>query len=158
MKPRTFFGLALLTPYLIWIICVSILILLLQLEIPPNWDILVMPILFYSYGIILWFIPYNLLALGMWFWGKGKTTKQLYRLALTAPVLLLTIMAGVALWISLPIDSVSEATRDILSQIALLGGFSLVFGYVCVGFAFGIYKILKAKNLIVEDVPVATQA
>jgi len=88
MKHRTLFGLALFTPYLLWVVCVLILVLLSLLEMSSEWGkILVMPFFIYAYGIFLWFIPYTLLALGMWFWSKGKTTKTLYRLAQTAPIL-----------------------------------------------------------------------
>jgi hypothetical protein len=158
MKPRTFFGLALLTPYLLWVICVLILILLSLLDTPSDWgDILVIPFFYFAFGIFLWFIPYNLLAIGMWFWSRGKTTKVLRRLALTSPVLLSLFMVGVVLWMSFPIESLLELTMEVPSQLAVLGGFSLFFGYVCVGIAFGIYKILEAKNLITEGTSVAAQ-
>ena len=153
MKHRTLFGLALFIPYLLWVVCALILVLLSLLEMSSEWGkILVMPFFIYAYGIFLWFIPYTLLALGMWFWSKGKTTKTLYRLALTAPILLSIFMIGEVVWASLPVDNVTELTQEIPNQIIFLGGLSLFFGYLCVGIAMGILKTLKAKNIIVEEI------
>ena len=100
-----------------------------------------MPIMFYAFGILLWFIPYTILAVGMWIWSRNKSTAALYKLALIAPLLLFVLMLIEALLVSLPVDSLAELTRDLLGQSALLGGFSLVFGYLCVGIALGIFKV-----------------
>jgi hypothetical protein len=58
-----------------------------------------------------------------------------------------------AVLVSLPADSMAELTKDLLGQSVLVGGFSLVFGYSCVGVALGVFKFLQAKNLIAEETP-----
>lgn len=156
MKPRTYFGLSLLFPYILWVICALAAFLLSSLETTPAWDILLMPIMFYAFGILLWFFPYTILAVGIWIWSRNKSTTALFRLALIAPLLLFVLMVIEAVLVSLPVDSVSELTKDLLGQSALLGGFSLVFGYLCVGIALGIFKFLQARKLIAEEAPQTT--
>ena len=153
MKPRTYFGLSLLFPYILWIICALAAFLLSSLETTPAWDILLMPIMFYAFGILLWFLPYTILAVGMWIWSRNKSTAALYKLALTAPLLLVVLMLIEAVLVSLPVDSFAELIKDLPSQVALLGGLGLAFGYLCVGIALGIFKFLQAKKNIVEETP-----
>lgn len=153
MKPRTYFGLALLFPYILWVICALAAFLFSSLETTPAWDILLMPIMFYAFGILLWFIPYTILAISMWIWSRNKSTAALYKLALTAPLLLVVLMLIEVVLVSLPVDSVAELTKDLLGQTALMGGFSLAFGYLCVGIALGIFKLLQARKVIAEETP-----
>ena len=151
MKPRTYFGLALLVPYILWSICALVVFLLPSEELSETWNMVLMPFSFYVIGIILWFFPYALLAVGMWFWSKNKSTTTLYKLAMFAPVLLSVLMLIEAMLVSLPVDNVAEFTQELLGQSLFLGGFSLVFGYLCVGIALGVYRALQAKGLIVEE-------
>jgi len=72
MKPLTYFRLALSFPYILWGICALIFLFVSKLEISGNWNIVLMPLLFYVFGIILWFIPYTALAIGMWIWSRNK--------------------------------------------------------------------------------------
>jgi len=146
MKPRTYFGLALLFPYMLWGICALVVLILSYQEISEPWNIVLMPISFYAFGILLWFIPYTVLAVGMWIWGKNKSTPALRKLVMVAPIILFTFMLIEAILISLP-------TNYAFPALFLLGGFSLVFGYLCVGIAMGIFKILQAGGLIAEETP-----
>ena len=57
MKPRTYYGLALFFPYMLWGICALIFFIVSSHEISEPWNIVLMPISFYTFGIILWFIP-----------------------------------------------------------------------------------------------------
>ena len=152
MKPRTYFGLALLFPYILCGICALIVASLsLVQEMPETWNIVLMPIMFYAFGVILWFVPYTILAAGMWIWSRNKPATALYKLALLAPILLSALMLIEVVLVSLPTVSVAELAMDLLSQAVLLGGFSLVFGYLSVGVAMGIFKFLQSKHLIAEE-------
>ena len=151
MRSRTFFGFALLFPYILWGICALIFFLVSSQEIPEAWNVALMPISFYTFGIILWFIPYTILAVGMWIWSKNKSTTALYKLAILAPLLFLALMLVEVILVSLPADSMAELVKDLLGQSAVVGVFSLVFGYLCVGIAMGLYKFLLAKNIIKEE-------
>ncbi len=151
MKPRTFFGLALLFPYLLWGFCALIVFLLSSQEMSEPWNAALMPVFFYVFGIILWFVPYTVLAIGMWIWSRNKSTRALYKAALIAPVLLFVLAMIEVTVISLPVESMAELAQELLGQSVLLGSFSLVFGYLCVGVALGVFNFLKSRNRIVEE-------
>jgi len=151
MKPRTFFRLALLTPYLLWVISALIVFALSSLKISTVLDGVLMPVFYYAFGILLWFFPYTILALGLWHWSRNKSTTTLYRSAIRSPLLLFALMLIEVLWVSLPAESITELAGNFFSRSMLLGGFSLVFGYLCAGIALGVFKFMQAKNLIVED-------
>lgn len=154
MKPRTYFGLALLFPYMLWGICALIVFLLSSREMSEAWNLVLMPLTFYTLGIILWLVPYRLLAVGLWMWSRNKSTAALYKLALLAPILLFPLMLIEAVLVSLPAESLAELAKEMLGQAVLLGGFSLVFGYLSVGIALGIFKFLQLKHFIAEETPV----
>jgi hypothetical protein len=139
-------------PYLLWGICALLLFLLSSLE-STVLDFVLIPFMIYVLGIILWLIPYTLLAVGMWIWSRNKSTATLYKLALIAPVLLVVLMLIESTMMSLPAENIAELAMDTLRQAATLGGFSLLFGYLCVGAALGIYKFLQAKELVAEEKP-----
>ena len=151
MKPRTFFGLALLFPYLLWGISALIVFLLSSQEMSEAWNLVLMPIAFYTLGIILWLIPYTILAAGMWIWSRNKSTNALYKIAMLAPILLSALMLIEVVLVSLPAESMTELAWALLSQAVLLGGFSLVFGYLSVGIAMGVFKLLQSKHLIADE-------
>ena len=153
MKPRTYFGIAVLFPYILWGICALVAFLLSSQEASEAWNIVLIPVMFYAFGILFWFIPYTILVVGMWIWSRNKSKATLYKLAMLAPVLLSFLMPIEALFVSLPADSAVELTKDLLSYSLVLGGFSLVFGYLCVGIALGMFKFLQSKHLIKEEVP-----
>jgi len=68
-----------------------------------------------------------------------------------APLLLFALMFIEVVLVSLPADSIAEFTKNLLGQSALVGGFSLTFGYLCVGVVMGLYKFLQSKSLIKEE-------
>jgi len=153
MKPRTYFGFALLFPYILWGICALIFFLLSSQEMSEAWNLVLMPLMFYAFGIILWFFPYTILAAGMWIWSRNKSTATLYKLALLAPILLSALMLIEVVLVSLPTVSVAELAKDLLGRAALVGGFSFVFGYLNVGIALGVFKFLQSKHRIAEEMP-----
>lgn len=157
MKPQTYFRLALLTPYTLWALCALVAYLLSGQELSATWETVLMPVFFYAIGIILWFIPYTLLAIGMWIWSRKKSVLALFRAALVSPVLLGILMLIEGLLVNLPPSDMAQLARELPGQVAFLGGLSLLFGYLCVGIALGIYKLLKARNIIAEETPPLSQ-
>jgi hypothetical protein len=154
MKPRTYFGFALLFPYLLWGVCALVAVSLSSgQELPEAWNIALMPVFFYAFGIILWFIPYTVLAIGLWLLSRNKPTRALYQMALISPLLLSVLMLLEATLVSLPAEDLAKLTKDLVDQLAVLGGFSLVFGYLCVVIALGGFKLLQARKLIAEEMP-----
>jgi len=110
-----------------------------------------MPFFFYAFGILLWFIPYTILAIGLWIGSRNRSVKTIQKLALTAPPLLFVLMLLEVVVFYQPASSMAELMEDLPSQAALLGGLSLFFGYLCVGFALGIFKLLKSRNIVLEE-------
>lgn len=49
--------------------------------------------------------------------------------------------------------SPGQFLHELVNQAAFLGILSLVYGYCCVGVALGIFKILQARNWIVQEKP-----
>ena len=151
MKHRRLFGIALLFPYLFWGVSFLIANLFSSQNVSDTWNILLVPILFYTVGAIFWFIPYTLLAIGMWFWSKNKSIASLRKLGLSAPIVFSGLMS---IEYSILILADNSSTTDWTGTIgffALLIFSSLVVGYLFVGIAMIILNILQAKNLISEE-------
>ena len=154
MKPLTYFRLALLFPYLLWCILAVLSSLLTSLEYTSTaWEYMLLPLMIYVLGVIFWVAPYTILAVGMWIWSRKKSTEALRKLALLAPVLLAVLMVIESTLMSLPYESMTELVTDILKQGLLWGGFSLLFGYLCVAAALGMFKFLQSKGFVVEEKP-----
>lgn len=155
MKPRTYFGRALLFPYLLWCLCALIFFLISSREIPEAWNLVLLPISFYTFGIILWFIPYTVLAIGMWLWSKHKPTTALYKLALASPMLFFALMLLEYLVVTVPTSTAANFTNGLLGQVVFLGVCSMVFGYLSVGVALGVFRFLQSRNQVVEESSIA---
>lgn len=151
MKPKTYFRLTLLFPYLLWCICALTVYILSLQDTSTAWDTALMPVFFYTFGILLWFVPYTLLAVGLLIWSRNKPTATLRKAAMIAPLLFAVLMLIESTLVSLPFDNAADYMETMPGQTALLGGFSLVFGYMCVGIALGFYKLLQTRGLIQEE-------
>ncbi|MBN8582363.1 MAG: hypothetical protein J0L96_16980 [Anaerolineae bacterium] len=153
MKPHTYFRLALLTPFFLWGIALLAGLLLYQFKTPPDFIIILMtPILFYTIGIIMWFLPYMIVAIGLWIWSRNKSVATLRNAALTAPVVFYMILLLEALVVYVFSANLIESTQEVFEMSAILGIVSLLFGYLCVGIAFAVFKILQIKKVIVQEV------
>jgi hypothetical protein len=153
MKPRTYFGFALLFPYLFWIISMLVTFVLSAQETSEAWNFVLTPFAFYALGVILWLIPYTILAIGMWLWSRNKTTSALFKAGVAAPLVFFILMLAEVILVSLPAESMAGFAEEMLNQSIFLGILSLVYGYLCVGVALGIFKILQSRNLIAQDEP-----
>ena len=151
MKPRSYFGWSLMFPYVLWLFSALLLFLLSSMNESAALNFLLMPIAFYVLGVILWFLPYTVLAVGMWIWSRNKSTKSLWRAAMLAPFFLFMLALIGTVIVSLPAESLTGFVQEAMTQAVLVGIFSLLFGYLCVGVAAGVYKILRSRNLIVDE-------
>ena len=146
MKHRKLFGIALLFPYLFWIICALIIFPLSRQEMPDIWEFILVPIAYYVIGVFLWFIPYTLLAIGMWFWSKDKSIASLRKLGLSAPIIFSGLMAiGYAI-IMFTNNSYTTDWTESTGFLLLFIFCSLVFGYLFVGIALAIYQSLQKRG------------
>jgi hypothetical protein len=154
MKPVTLFRLGLLLPYGLWLLCAGIVAIVSTVgDVSETASNILMPFFFYAFGILFWFVPYTLLAIVLWIVSREKPTSTLLRLALGAPLLLAALMILEGTAISLLSGNFPAMQQDLSGQLLLFGGFSLVVGYVCVGLAFGLYKLLTMRNMIAEEIP-----
>lgn len=152
MKPRTYLGWALLFPFIFWGVCVLIVLLFSSKEIPERWNAVLMPFFYYAFGIIVWLIPYSLTAIGIWVWSRNKTVRSLMRISFAAPLIFFVLMViEVALVTSPQVLMLEALVTTLPHQMAWIGVFSLFFGYLFVGIAFGLFKLLQARNLIAEE-------
>lgn len=150
MKPQSFFRSALFIPYILWVLCALIIFPITQLnvDIPPVWDIVFMPAMFYLLGILLWFFPYTILAIILWVWSRNKPLDVLRKMGLISPILLAFLMVAEMGFLFIATNDLAGFVENVLAYSAFLGGLSLVFGYFCVGIAFGIFKILQQRGKI----------
>jgi len=151
MKHRKLFGIALLFPYLLWGICALLVYPLSSQEASDGLNFIPLPIIFYVAGIALWFIPYTLLAIGMWFWSKNKSVASLRKLGLSAPIVFSGLMS---IEYSILIFSNNSPTTNwaaTITILALLIFSSMVVGYLFVGIAMVVLNNLQSRKLIAED-------
>jgi len=159
MKPKTFFKSALLVPYILWVICFLTVYLpyLRSDQTDPFSNLnsilsfLLMVIFYYTFGAIVWFIPYTILAIGLLIWSRHKPINDIYKAALGSPLLLLVLMFLVSVLLSIDTGGIREILKNATTPFLVLGIFSLAFGYLCVGIALGVYKLLKSHGFIIED-------
>lgn len=161
MKARTFFKLALAIPYVLWGVCWLIVYVTNQ----TVWgqtefsgtgsilEILLMIIFYYAFGAIVWFIPYTLLAIGLLVWSRRKSIEDIYKAAVRSPLLLAALMSLLSIAISIDSGGIDAILKNALQPFLLFGSFSLIFGYLCVGIAIGLYKLLQSKILPEEQTP-----
>lgn len=155
MKPQTFFRFALLVPYILWGIGLLVTLSLSAMgdELSETWNFILTPVAYYTFGIVLWFLPYTILAIGLGVWAKNKSVNSLRNMALTAPFLFFVLMFIEIIVVNLPVTSATESMSAIAEQSLAIGIISLLYGYLCVGIAFGVFKFLQYKNLLAIEVP-----
>jgi hypothetical protein len=166
MKTTTYLRLALLIPILWWGIC--LLVFLTVSTSPINEavssnttsvaDSLLLLFAFYLFGIIMWILPYALLTLillSLSFIYQARTTLKIFALSpiamtvfIIAWVNLLGMAApGVGMMSSNPVANY----QDFISSNLLFAVVTLIWGYICVGTGFGIYKLLQRFRIIPDE-------
>ena len=176
MSSKTFFKLTLLLPYILLGICAAVLCLiyLLYLGISTSLPMqltettllseslvavfgtispFLLVLIFYTFGALFWFIPYTVLAIGLLLWSIHKPTDKIYKVSLFSPLLLAMLMVTEAVIFFIPgsESTIGDVVFNILFGSLLFGGSSLAFGYLFVGTALGLYKLLQYKNIIKDE-------
>ena len=166
MKTNTYLRLSLLIPILVWLLCLLFMIpaSLITFQDPTfGQSNSILDLLFafagaYLFGIVLWIVPYLLLSLILFFSsfiGSPRVMITLYALsplamtALTLALMNIFLFAyvGVSAFPDMPISSLQGYTESTLA----VGGLSLLWGYICVGLGYGIYKLLKSRGVIRDE-------
>lgn len=167
MKTTTYLRFSLLIPLVVWGIC--LLFLLLVNAIPETsalavdesqgiTELVFLFLAFYIFGIIVWIIPYVLLALILFFWSfisRAKTALKVFTLSPLA-MTILTVAALNILKLGTTDENSLFSSPGVIDQdlidLNVLGiAFALIWGYMCVGIGFGIYKILQKRGVIRDE-------
>jgi hypothetical protein len=166
MKAKTYARISLLIPFLVWGVC--LLYVLVTNAITPEQldsffstpavDWISRFIFYYVFGIIIWLLPYLLLFAILFGLTFSKQVNSLLYFFLLSPfaMAILVILENAAFLLILPDLSASTSTAasgmnySIASFIAF-GAISIVWGYICVGIGFGIYKLLQRFGLLQKE-------
>lgn len=155
MKPKTFLGLALLFPYMSWVICALIAFLLSSQELSAAWNALLAPVFYYAIGIVIWIAPYTLLAIGLGLWSRGKAPRQIAKVFAFSPFMLAVLLVMMMLIISIDWNHIgaglSYLSPDFGMSMLAIAGLALIYGYFCIGIIVGIYKVLKMLKMIKDE-------
>ena len=160
MKTKTYIQLSLLTPYIYWVLSAGIILLWYNYsnnELPENSIVsfLAYAVLFYALGIILWGIPYTVLAIGLWLWSRSKDIHKTIRVFALSPLFLTLLIAMEILILSYSWEDFPNGGIGLLANFGSsalgLGIFSVVYGYLIIGITAGVYNILKRFNRINDE-------
>jgi hypothetical protein len=165
MKTRTYLRFSLLIPFIVWGICVLIFFILTKVAPvnDPAIDVagyLIAFLMFYTLGIIIWLVPYILLALILFFWSFIAQVRSALKVFALAPLgmTLLTIATLDIITLGFfgndpAISKPGLIDMDFIGSNLLSAGSALVWGYICVGIGFGVYKLLQRQRLIRDEDP-----
>lgn len=154
-KPQNLLRLLLLIPYIAWGIALlfasSVKVLSDNLPTPNAFfDAFVGVASFYTIGIVLWGIPYTILAVGLLLWSINKPAPTIYKVLVFSPFLL-SILTIVEIFLILfwpPQAPPFEDSMNFLSLILVAVIPTLTFGYGFVGMGSLLYKAARHLNFM----------
>lgn len=159
MKTNTYLRWSLLIPFLVW--GVSLLIFMIASKFSPEAfpggesvsavDVTLMFLMFYVFGIIVWIFPYILLALILFFWSFSARPNTALRVFALSPIAMTLLTVAALTIMTLGDSSPGMIDRDFLSLNLLYVGVTLIWGYVCVGIGYGIYRLLQKRQLLRDE-------
>ena len=155
MKPKTLLLSLLFLPYLIWAIAIPFMALptksILQ-GIVTGFSIV------YTLGIVFWGIPYTALVIGVLFWSKKKSAKEIYAVLSQSPLWLVLITVAELLVVYLYLVLTSEIRFSPLEDIGNLVVYFFIamfvifiYGYVFVFLSKGVYSIFDRLKWIKDE-------
>lgn len=159
MKPHTLLRTLLLLPYLICLVAISPAMPRNLAEFWPLVGLLwgLAEVLFQIYlgSIVIWGIPYTLLAAGLLVWSRDQSAQKIYHVFSLSPILLALLTVVEMLLYGL----ITEGLNSVLTWnwgesvgTALLAGFlTLFFGYLVVGLGMGIFWLSPFLGLISSE-------
>lgn len=154
-KPQSLLRSFLLIPYLAWGISLSFAYLV---SGPAGnlyasnafFDALTGVTTFYSIGILLWGIPYTILALGLLLWSIKKPVSTIFKAFVFSPFLLSLLMIIEFVLISYwpPQAQFFGDSKYFLSSMLVAVLPSLLYGYGFVGVGTVLYQVARRLNFI----------
>jgi len=150
MKTQKYIRLSLLAPYIAWIILASSVYMFSYLftdtQSPPMLDTIMMPVIYYVFGILIWGIPYSLLAITLGIWSRNQEPQKTAKVFAVTPLILATLVTAQAAILFL-FDGGLLST-DFGSMVLMLSILSIIYGYIIIGFVAGTYKLLSRVGFI----------
>ncbi len=152
MKTQTFIRLSLLFPYALWIIFAIFMVVMSKVfpasESLPILSGMITISFIYAFGILVWGIPYTILALGLWIWSNKKPASTMKKVFAFSP-LMLAVLITVAMYFLIGLED--GISSDFGESALALGVLSILFGYGTIGIVAGIYKLLQMGNFIKQE-------
>lgn len=164
MKTNTYLRFSLLIPFVIWGICLLVIIVLdapsldqFTSELPEGISVGV-AVFFTGYvlGIIFWILPYMLLGLILFFStfiSRAQVALKLFALSPLAMTLL-----TLATVIIMDSGSSGSIGQDFSGLALLVIALVLSWGYISVGIGYGIYRLLQHRGIIRDEAPIQISA
>ena len=163
MKTTTYLRLSLLIPILVWGVC--LLILIVWGKIAPNGpgfdgsesivNIVLLPLMFYVFGIVGWFLPYLLLCFILLIWSFRTQAHILMKVFAFSPLAMAVFIFAFLTMLSIGKEdwntfwsSSTMIAENFFGTTLFLVVLAIAWGYICVGIGYGIYKLLQWKRLI----------
>jgi glucan phosphoethanolaminetransferase (alkaline phosphatase superfamily) len=155
MKPKTLLLALLFLPYLIWTIAIPFMALpttsTLQ-GIVTGFSIV------YTFGIVFWGIPYTILVIGVLFWSRKKSAKEVYAVLSQSPLWLALITVVELLIVYLywvltskirfsPVEDLGNLV--VYSFVAMFAIF--IYGYAFVFLSKGVYRAFERLKWIKDE-------
>ena len=166
MKTSTFARLSLLIPFLVWGICL-LLVLLVNALFPDSFSssetftlssVVGLVLIFYLIGIPFWLVPYLLVALVLLILSFRSRPKVLKTVSILSPFAMamlvmieLTTLSMNSLESSLPTFDLSSISKDSIGAIAMFVIITIFWGYLCVGIGLGLYKLFRHYGIIKDE-------
>ena len=166
MKTAIYLRLSLLIPILVWGVCLLFFMIAstapfnefasAQSSTEPDW-VMLFPA-FYVFGIIIWIFPYSFLALSLLILSFMMKARALIMIFALSPMGMTLLTIGVVDLFAIGIagngtmSSVgSTRNQDLINFNIMIFVFSLLWGYICVGIGFGVYKLLRHLRIIRDE-------
>jgi len=157
MKTTTYLRFSLLIPFAVWGVCLLVIMATSAIsmdqfvpEMPENISMGV-AVFFSSYviGIIFWIFPYILLASILFFStfiSQARTALKLFALSPLAMTLL-----TLATVIIISLSSSGTTDQGFSTFLMFVVGLVMIWGYICVGIGYGIYRLLQRRGRIRDE-------
>jgi hypothetical protein len=155
MKPKTLLLLLLFLPYLIWVIAIPFVVLPTKSTLQ---GIITGFSIVYTLGIVFWGIPYTVLVIGVLFWSRKKSTKEVYAVLSQSPLWLALIMVVELLIVYLYWVLNSEIGFSPLEDLGNLLVYSFVamfaifiYGYAFVFLSKVVYRAFERRKWLKDE-------
>ncbi len=151
MKPEAYARLSLIFPYALWVMLAGFMFVARNffpaIENVPVLSGLITISFLYVFGILLWGIPYTILAFCLWLWSRRKPAGSIAKAFAVAPWIMSLLVIG-ELAILSQMDRHTGLSSDFGDTALAMMWYCLLYGYGIVGIVAAIYKLLQSRNFI----------